>query len=73
MVNTQLLEQKIESSGKKKKYLAEKANISVATLRSKIRNVYPFDSDQIEILCDELEITKLSEKEAIFFAPKVDR
>ena len=72
MVNTQLLEKRIAASGKKKKYLADKANISVLTLRNKMQNLYPFNSDEIEALCSELAITKLTEKEAIFFASKVD-
>lgn len=73
MVNTQYLEELISKSGKKKTYLADKCGCSVQTLRRKIQNDAIFNSDQIEALCIELNVTKLSEKERIFFTPKVDK
>ena len=76
MVNTELLEQKIKESGKKKKYLAEKCGLSCAGFRNCVINKAnpktgarsEFKSSQIIVLCDELNITRLAEKEAIFFA-----
>lgn len=68
MVNTEKLNMKIKDSGKTKTHLAKKAGISLTTLRSKINNLYPFNSDEMEVLCSELDIKALTEKESIFFA-----
>lgn len=68
MNNTPLLEQKIKESGKKNKYLAEKVGLSYAGFRNCVTNKAEFKQSQIDILCNELSITRLSEKEAIFFA-----
>lgn len=68
MVNTEKLNMKIKDSGKTKTHLAKKAGISLTTLRSKINNLYPFNSDEMEVLCNELGIKALTEKESIFFA-----
>lgn len=68
MVNTEKLNMKIKDSGKTKTHLAKKAGISLTTLRSKINNLYPFNSDEMEVLCNELDIKALTEKESIFFA-----
>lgn len=67
MVDTQLLDDRIDSSGKRKTYLAKKLGISVQAFRMKRLNLSKFDTDQVNILCDELSITKLSDKEKIFF------
>lgn len=68
MTNTELLEKKIAEAGKKKGYLAEKIGLSGAGFRNCITNKALFNSSQIKILCEELNITSLKEKEAIFFA-----
>lgn len=68
MVNTEKLNMKIKDLGKTKTHLAKKAGISLTTLRSKINNLYPFNSDEMEVLCSELGIKALTEKESIFFA-----
>lgn len=68
MTNTELLEQKIVESGKKRSYLAAKIGLSYAGFRNCVTNKADFKAEQIAILCFELGITKLSEKEAIFFA-----
>lgn len=68
MTNTELLEQKITESGKKKMYLAEKIGLSYAGFRNCVTNKAEFKASQIDILCEELNITSLREKEAIFFA-----
>ena len=72
MVDTQLLDEKIEQSGKRKSYLANKCGMSVQTFRLKRLNVSPFNTDEVESLCDELCIKTLSEKDRIFFKKKVD-
>lgn len=71
MTNTVLLEDKIKQSGKKKKYLADKCGLSMQGFRNCCRNKAEFKAGQIKILCAELGITKLTEKEAIFYAEDV--
>jgi hypothetical protein len=68
VTNTRLLESKIAASGKKKSYLAERCGLSRAGFRNCCINKALFNSTQICILCEELHITSLKEKEAIFFA-----
>ena len=68
MTNTALLEKKIQESGKKKTYLAEKIGLSYAGFRNCVINKAEFKVSQVDILCDELGITSLKEKETIFFA-----
>lgn len=67
MVDTQLLEKKIIESGKKKTYLAQKCDCSVQALRLKIKGTYDFTTTQADILCTELGIKNLKEKEKIFY------
>lgn len=73
MVNTLLLEKKIEQSGKLKKYLANKCGISIQSFRLKCINKSIFNTNQVDVLCDELSIKTLREKESIFFAKNVDK
>ena len=68
MTNTELLEIKIKESGKKKAHLAEKCGMTPTTFGRYLRGKGEFTSSQIATLCTELNITKLTEKEAIFFA-----
>lgn len=67
MVDTELLEQKIIESGKKIGYLAEKLGTSRQYFRMKCKNKADFTNRETDILCDELSITTLTEKEKIFF------
>ena len=67
MVDTELLEQKIIESGKKIGYLSEKLGISRQYFRMKCKNKADFTNRETDILCDELNITTLTEKEKIFF------
>ena len=68
MNNTELLERKIAESGKKRIFLAEKVGLSYAGFRNCVTNKAEFKATQIDILCNELGITSLKEKENIFFA-----
>ena len=68
MTNTELLERKISESGKKKGFLAEKVGLSLAGFRNCVTNKAEFKPTQIDILCVELNITSLKEKDSIFFA-----
>lgn len=68
MTDTDRLEEKIMQSGKKKQYLAEKLGLSPAGFRNCCINKAEFKASQIQILCDELNITSYKERHAIFFA-----
>ena len=70
MTNKELLDQWINKSGKKKKYLAEKVGLSYAGFRNCCINKAEFTTSQVNILCDELGITRLTDKEAVFYARK---
>ena len=68
MTDTVLLELFIKESGKKKSYLAQKCNLSRAGFRNCVINKAEFTASQIDILCDELNITKLTDRQRVFFA-----
>jgi hypothetical protein len=68
MTDTALLEARIEASGKKKKFLAKKVGLSAAGFRNCCANRAEFTASQIKVLCDELGIDCLEERQAIFFA-----
>ncbi len=72
MVNTELLNSRIEKSGLKRNYIAQELSMSRQSLSSKINNSTEFLSSEVQQLCKLLGITSLTEKEAIFFAKKVD-
>ena len=73
MVDTQLLDERIEQSGKSKTFLANKCGITVQSFRLKRKNISCFNTDQVDILCNELSIRSLRDKERIFFAKNVDK
>lgn len=73
MVDTQNLEKLVNDSGKTKTFLADKCGITIQSLKNKFENRTQFKSTEVGILCTELGITKLSDKERIFFAKEVDR
>ena len=73
MVNTQLIDDAILKSGKSKSFLADKCGMSIQTFRLKRLNISPFTTDEVEKLCEELDIKTLSLKEKIFFAKNVDK
>lgn len=73
MVDTQLLDKAIQDSGKSKTYLAKKCNMSVQSFRLKRLNRFPFSTDNVNTLCDELNIKTLTQKERIFFAKNVEK
>ena len=67
MVNTQYLESVICASGKKKGYLAKKCGVSRQYFNAKCKNKADFKTSEVKVLCDELVITSLTEREKIFF------
>ena len=70
MTDTKLLDEWIERSGKKKKYLAKKVGLSNAGFRNCCTNKAEFTTGQVGILCEELSIRRLTDKEAVFYARK---
>lgn len=68
MTDTKLLEEFISKSGKKKSFLAKRVNLSRQGFRNCIINKAEFTASQIDILCEELNITSLKLRQAVFFA-----
>lgn len=68
MTNTALLRDIIAKSGFKMEYLANKCGITRQSLTNKITNRNIFTAEEIAVLCRELKISSLTEKERIFFA-----
>lgn len=71
MVNTELLEDIISRSGKKKEYLAEKLRLSRQGFYLKCKGINDFTATEVYILCGELGIENLADKERIFFSRDV--
>ena len=67
MVDTEKLEGLIDKTGKKKSFLADQLGITIQSLKRKTSNKTDFKSSEVQILCQELGITSLTEKEKIFF------
>lgn len=72
MTDTKLLKERIARSGLKMSFIAERMGLSRTGLYNKINNRRPFNQYEIEAMCQVLQIVSLDEKEAIFFAGKVD-
>ena len=72
MVDTQLLEKAISDSGKTKTHLAKAIGCTIQSFRQRCTNRYEFRSNEVIILCNELGISRLTDKEKIFFAKNVD-
>lgn len=66
MVQSNLLKAKIVASQISRKELAKRANISESTLSAKINGKRSFTLDEVEILCETLNINADSEKCEIF-------
>lgn len=72
MTDTKLLNEIIDKSGYKRKYLADCLGISRFTLAKKIDNVTEFKLSEVDKLCKILKIESLYDRQRIFFAQKVD-
>lgn len=73
MVNTELLDKKIEESGLKLTALADLLDISIQALRMKRINESPFKATEVDRLCKVLGISSMVEMRSIFFTEKVDK
>lgn len=71
-MNLKALNDKIEASGLKKVYIAKQLNLSLQGLLNKLSGKFDFTREEVNILCDVLDITDLEEKEHIFFTQQVD-
>lgn len=72
MTNTEELLRIIKEKGLKLAYVAQYIGLSRYGLSKKIRNIHPFNVEEVSKLCDLLDISALTDKERIFFAQKVD-
>ena len=68
MTTGKLLEEKIQQSGLKKVFIAEKLGVSTTTLTALINNNAEFKASQIVAMCQILNIQHDDEIKAIFFA-----
>lgn len=66
MTNTKLLKDKIDESGVKLKFIAEKLDLTYSGLRKKINNSTEFKASEIAELSKILELNK-NEVMSIFF------
>ena len=72
MTDTNLLRAKIDLSGHKLKWIAERCGITYAGLLKKINNETEFKASEMYVLKDLLNIDS-DEFESIFFAKNVDK
>ena len=71
MVNTQLLDEKIEKSGLKIGFIVDKLGISWNGFNKKKTGKIPFRAAEIYVIGDLLSLND-AEKDEIFFADKVE-
>lgn len=68
MTNVKLLEEKIQQSGLKKGFIAEKIGVTPNTFTALLNNKTEFKVSQIRAICQVLNICDDAEIKAIFFA-----
>ena len=68
MVNTELLNLKIKESGLKKSQLCKAMGITYQAFRLKRNNVSSFTSQEVNTLCELLNIRTMTEMKKIFFS-----
>lgn len=66
MTNTKELSLIIKNSGLKKRYIAEKMGICLSTFSRKINNKAEFNTTQISLLCEMLNINDEKRNEIFF-------
>lgn len=71
MTDVELLKQKIEESGYKIYFIAEKLGLTPQGLYLKLNNTNQFKASEIQKLCRILDITDPNEMKAIFFVEEV--
>ena len=68
MLNKNLLKAAIARAGLTQGELARAIDIAPCTLSSKMSGAYCFDTDEIDAICDVLDITDNAEKASILLA-----
>ncbi len=71
MTNTKMLQEKIQESGYKLRFIAKKIGLTYQGFLKKSRNETEFKAREIQGLKELLNLTD-SERDAIFFAEDVD-
>lgn len=67
MTNSVLLREKINQSGYKLRFIAERAGLTYQGLMNKINNKSEFRAKEIQAICELLDMTE-TERGAIFFS-----
>ena len=67
MVDTEKLDNLIQSSGYKKSFIAQKLGISTTSLWKKTNNMTKFTGVEINELCKLLDVTSIKQQREIFF------
>ena len=71
MTDTNALKQLIADSGIKYAFISKELGISPSSLYNKVNNITEFTQSEIEGMCAILHITKLKDRQEIFFAKNV--
>lgn len=71
MVNTQLLDKKLEQSGYRISHIVNTLGLSKNGFDKKRKGITPFRAAEIYVISDLLKLTD-QEKDAIFYAPEVE-
>ena len=72
LTNTELLRKRIDQSGYKMSFIAQKLKLSYQGLLNKINNKSEFKASEIQVLSDILALSD-NDKAAIFFCRAVDK
>lgn len=72
MTDTEKVRDLISSKGLKLQYVAKILGITPYSLTMKLKNRTEFKTSEVSALCDLLEVNDLKQKDALFFAAKVD-
>lgn len=72
MTDTKQLNQLIDESGIKRKFIADQLHLSPYGLSKKINNETEFKQSEIQAICEILKIGSLKKRQEIFFTKQVD-
>ena len=73
MTNTEELKRIIEESGLRKGFIAKQLGLTTYGFKRKVENESQFKAEEIQKLCEVLNITSLKKKDDIFFNENVDK
>lgn len=72
MTDGKLLKEKIDASGLKISFIASQLGITPQGFYLKLNGTNDFKVSEVKKLCELLNLTRLKERDAIFFADNVD-